>query len=249
MTDERSEPLVLAKFFKEARFADAFMRGELFAPRLPFYRGIDEENTLRGDIYEATQLIYPASMNVSTTELDPRTGKPLMSMDIDPKDIAGPVRMGQPMFDRFNLFCMAEIFLTEKKLLEIVDGKASPVFRFDKRLSRFGRHVVIVNASKFFERVRNACEKRGYILYPSAIEYYDPRQGSRGSVLDLSLVFLKRLQYEYQSEYRLVIDTGLHGRDPITLDIGDIGDISIRYETDNINLAFGLRIDAHPVAE
>ena len=128
MPDERSAPLILAKFFKEKRFADAFMRGELFAPRLPYYRSIDEEDTLRGDIYEATQLMYPSSMTVSTVDLNPRTGKPLMSMDIDPKDIVGPLRMGQPMFDRFNLFCTAEIFLTEKKLLEIANGEASPVF-------------------------------------------------------------------------------------------------------------------------
>lgn len=247
MSDERTEPLFLAKFFKEERFADSFMRGELFAPRLPYFRTIDEEGTLRGDRYEATHLIYPSSMTVSTVELNPRTGKPLMSMDVGKEDLAGPVEMRQPMFDRFNLFCMAEIFVMEEELKEIASGKPSAVFRFDERLSRFGRHVVVVNARQFLDRVRNACDPRGYILYPGAVEYYDPLRESRGGVWDLSLVFLKRKEYAYQSEFRLAIDTGLHGSDPIKLDIGDIGDIAVRYETDNINQAFGLTINCQPI--
>ena len=246
MRPERLEPLVLVKFFKEERFADAFIRGELFAPRLPYFRGIDEEGHLRGDPYEATELIYPASMTVSTVDLNPRTGKPLMSMDIPKESIAGPLMMRQPAFDRYHLFCMSEIFLTIKEAEEIAAGKPSPVFRFDERLSKFGRHVVVVFGRTFLDRVRKACNSRGFIVYPGAVDYYDPRNGRGAGPMEFGLVFQKRLEYAYQSEFRLAIDTGLYGENPLTLNIGNIDDIAVRLETDNINKEFGFKVDISP---
>ena len=50
------------------------------------------------------------------------------------------------------------------------------------------------------------------------------------------MVFRKRVEFEYQREYRVAIDTGTEGLEPITLNIGNIADIAFAVNTDEIDL-------------
>ena len=60
----------------------------------------------------------------------------------------------------------------------------------------------------------------------------------------METIFTKRMEYQYQSEFRFAIDTGDLGCDATILDVGNLDDIAICLETSDINQQLSISIQS-----
>ncbi len=65
--------------------------------------------------------------------------------------------------------------------------------------------------------------------------YYDPADGSPPLPPDIRVAFTKRNQYAHQKEFRLAFDTNTIGNEPLTLNVGDISDIALAVNRNNLD--------------
>lgn len=82
--------------------------------------------------------------------------------------------------------------------------------------------------------MKAATEKNNYGLNSGLVDYYNPDTFS-GTFNDEEAVFKKRNEYSHQKEYRFAFDTGVTGKEPLLLDIGDISDITMQCDVADIN--------------
>ena len=92
---------------------------------------------------------------------------------------------------------------------------------------KMGKFAVVVQASEFIIRVKKETERAGYVFNSTLVEYYDPDKFN-GHFPMRDIPFRKAQKFAYQSEYRIVMDTGTHGDDPKIIDVGDIHDIAAK---------------------
>ena len=158
-------------------------------------------------------------------------------------ELAAPIIMRPKWFNHINVFCMYAGHSGDFK--SVSDDN---VHSFKKQLEipedyiKLGRYaVVITNTREFLKRVKVAAEKRGYRICGGLVRYYDAEVGTPPPKSEIESIFTKRKKYEYQKEFRLAIDTGTMGCNPITLDIGRIGDISVLMNTSDINRQLSVR--------
>ena len=76
-----------------------------------------------------------------------------------------------------------------------------------------------------------AAERAGFSAYFSGVKYYDETTDNANLIIDLlngmhNVAFWKRNSYAYQQEGRFVFVADNNTDDHITLEIGDISDIS-----------------------
>ena len=234
----------LVKVFQEREHADAFLRGEMYANTLSYFKKIEGDDG-RGDEDEGAIMppIDGLTITLQGTDLD--TGE-VNTVAITAADLAAPPIIRPEWFDHINVFCMYAAHTSGfegtsidnlqdfKKQLEIPEDCA-----------KLGEHaVVITNTTEFFRRVKLAADRAGYGIYDKLVTYYDPAIGTPPVNWNIETVFNKRKEFEYQREFRFAIDTRTTGRCPITLDIGEIDDIAVRTDTSEINR--GLQIQIKP---
>ena len=226
----------LAKFFHEEEYANDFVRGRLFANRLAYFKQIEGDDG-RGDEYEGAIMSGSDDLTVTLTPKDAETGEELSSVTIRGDDLAAPIIMQPRWFDHISVFCMYASF--SGSIQNIADGNAQ---RIKKRIEipeaclKLGKHaVVITNTQEFLKRVKLAAERNRYRICGRLVRYYDPDVGTPPVQSDLETIFTKRMEYQYQSEFRFAIDTGDLGCDATILDVGNLDDIAICLDTSDIN--------------
>ena len=98
----------------------------------------------------------------------------------------------------------------------------------------FGEHAVIVlDAREFVRRVSEAAKGQGYRIAHGPVFYYRGMQSKMDT--DLEAAFQKRDVYRYQREYRIAVNTGTEGCDPLVLSVGDLSDITRYMKAREIN--------------
>ena len=233
--------IFLAKFFQEATHADDFLGGILYANRLSYFKSI-EKGIGRGDEYEGGIFLRRHGCILKLAARNPVTGE-VSKIVIPEHDLAGPVLMHPRWFDHINLFCMYACHTGT------LDGiTVQNVHEFKKYLevpencAKLGTHaVVITNVSKFLSRVVTGTKVRGYKVARGIVKYYDAAEGIVLPRNNIETIFYKRREYEYQREYRIAIDTGTAGNEPISFCIQSIDDIAIRIDTDDINRSLRIK--------
>ena len=116
-----------------------------------------------------------------------------------------------------NVFCM---FAFREK---------NSVFKVDPRNFEFGdTFVVLKDGNEFIRRVKELTARKGLKLEYNLVEYVD-RSTYNGPIGK----FRKFSDFSYQSEFRISIDSGKNR--PYKLRIGDISDISIIGNLDELN--------------
>jgi hypothetical protein len=99
-----------------------------------------------------------------------------------------------------------------------------------------GEHAIIItNRQEFLRRISVAAEEGGYRICGGLVTYYDPMVGTPTTHSGIKSVFHKRKEYQYQSEFRIAVDTHVYEPTSLRLSIGDISDIASLMRTSEIN--------------
>ena len=108
----------------------------------------------------------------------------------------------------------------------------------EKCLNAFGGYAVVVyRFSEFLSRAQNAAGARQRWYKFAPVEYYNPLS-FHGDFSDDEAIFRKTMDYAYQQEYRIALNTSTDGDAPVTLDIGNLKDITLLYRSDELNRDF-----------
>lgn len=229
------------KVFKEKQYADSFIRGELYANRLSWFKKIEASDG-RGDEYEGAAMLQRDNLVIKLTARNQETGEIIDEFTIAPDEHAAPPIVQPDRFDDLNLFCMYAAHSndfepeTDDPLQELKAHIEIP-----EDCVRLGNHaVVITDVPEFLRRVQAAVSREGYRARRGVVEYYDPEVGTPLDPLDPRVVFRKRQEFAHQREYRFVFDTGTRGCEAVTLNIGGIDDIAMVLDTAEINQLLSL---------
>ncbi|HEX8964354.1 MAG TPA: hypothetical protein VF801_15225 [Rhodocyclaceae bacterium] len=252
MTETKRRIYLLIKIFDKEEHADAFLhQGEMFCRTIgEFRRTFDDES--RGDKYEGvTDWHQPGQVKLTISYKD---GEGIdHSINIDEKDLAGPVVIQRSGFDSLNVFCMyaikiddcEETYETEEERLNAVERINDSLKRqshIDEKLSALGDFAVIVyRISEFIDKVKEAAANIGAECVDNLVEYYDP-ETFNGSFDDLEAVFRKRDGYAHQNEYRFAFLLP-EPEGTKTIRIGSLIDMAIKLPTKEINSRVQIRLD------
>ena len=218
----------LIKFFKEEDHADNFRKGNLYLNRLSYFKKKDESpEDVRSDLHEA--LSHHWQPDDLIIELNfPGTG----INKITKSDLAGPVTVGLELFNNLHIFCMYAVHtdgfdLTDGKINYSIEDaeKLKNQLKIDERCFNFGSYAVVVPAVPFIEMVKRSLEAAKWPSKLKLVNYIDSAT-YHGSIKNEDSPFTKLDKFSYQNEYRICINTGTSGDDPLNINIGDIQDIS-----------------------
>ena len=219
------------KFINEERYANDFIRGKIFANRLSYFKKIEEkESANRNDRHEGVVGWFQPG----------RGHLELNGIDFTP-DLAGPIEIQRNRLNYLKLFC---IYVAHNGDLNSENLSSGNLDLLRKQLEipeaclELGKHAVVVkDVPEFIHRIETIAKSKNYGVYRRLVEYYDPTT-FHGGFPDGGAVFRKRDEYRHQQEFRIVFDPLILGTDPITLNIGDISDITMRFDSADINKAF-----------
>ena len=221
------------KFFDDEKYVNDFISGKLFANRLSYFKNIEkDEYVSRGDRHEGVvNWLQPDRVRLAIDGQD-ITG-----------DLAGPVGVQMNWLGHLNVFCIYAAHSGDFRGLSSENiGDFKKQLMISEDCLKLGKYaVVITNVSKFIGRIETAAKARSYRVCRGLVEYYNP-ETFHGSFSGKEAIFMKRDEYSYQKEYRLAIDTGVQGNNPIILDIGDITDISMPSNVVDINKNLEIRL-------
>ncbi len=225
-----------ARVFAQNAHAEAFMKGRLYANRVSYFRKI-EDDTERGDEYEATKLLTPSEMSLTPT--DASTGEAFPTHYISPSELAGPIEIRPNVHSNCNMLCLYAAYVTDEEANSLGPGdkkQLEQLLRPPRRMNEFGNHAVVIREPRvFLGRVRKTALDKGYGYWAGFVEYYDLEDQPAVELFDAKLVFLKRRSYDYQREFRILIDTHTRGCDAIELDVGDLGRMARRVDFSQIS--------------
>jgi len=230
------------KFCAKQEHAEMFMDGKLFMNRLSYFKPLDTASgDGRGDQSEAVSHWWqPHDTTIKLTF----PGFPELTLTKD--DLAFPTSMSYEFHDHLHIFCMYGMATAG---FDMVDGKIeySPdqadelkrQLAIDERCFEFGEFAVVVPATQLVERVKASLTEKRLPARLRAVDYFD---GTifHGEVKVEEIPFRKLRQYSYQNEFRICINTGTRGEDPMTLDIGSLRDCSAMARSSDLNKLFSI---------
>lgn len=207
------------KLFDNEDHAKAFVDGKLFMNTIRSFKEYkDESGELRGDEYEGIVALYqPSQLG------DIKLGE----LTIPASDLAAPIVMhGNHLLDH-NVFC---IYSLNSRGHDSVSAETLSDFKRTLQLhdSCFGLGkycVVILNASEFIQRCKQAIEKQNLNGNLGLVDYFNEHE-FHGNMPEEKLGYQKRSFFSHQREYRVKIDTNIENPGPYFLDVGDLTDIA-----------------------
>ncbi len=218
----------LVKFLKKARYVKCFLDGKLYAQRLASFKEIeDDAQSGRCDPHEGTSSwIQPGQVRIEINGID-LSG-----------DLAGPVQTQMDWCDDLNVLCVHAAHTGELDLEQFGDRSIERLRRQlwipDACFDLGPYAVVITDIAEFMRRFGVAVGSQGYRAWADLVRYYDP-DTFHGHFEGIDPVFRKQSRFSEQREYRFAIDTGTTGRDALTLEIGDIRDITLQFRAADLN--------------
>ena len=220
--------LFFVKFYEEARYAADFIEGRLFCKTVAEIKDLEEKTSSgRADKNEGT-----------IAWLQPRQGHlKLDGLDLT-NSLSGPVRIQRNWLDHVHLFCVyaADLGNLDLSCLSPEDiEKLRQQLLIREGAHKLGEHAVVVkDLPEFIRRVKSAAKAKGYGVAHSSVRYYDP-DSFHGSFRDVESLFWKQAQYSGQQEFRFAIWTGEQSSSSMFLKIGDISNITLRFNTAELN--------------
>ena len=213
----------LIKFFDNEDHVRDFLSGRIHANMLAKFKrleGIDDSG--RGDRHEST-----------IAWLQPGQGRlEINGMDIT-DDLAGPVQLQKNWLDHLHIFCLHAVHSGSPDMATVSNENIEEFrmqFLIPDECRHLGEHAVVVNnVPEFIRRMEAAAAVNNYRVARGLVRYYDP-ESFHGNFRDVESIFRKQERYSYQKEFRFVIDNGLVSTAPLILEIGDISDITRRFD-------------------
>jgi hypothetical protein len=235
------------KFFKEERYADQFMAGELYLNTLSYFKEVENEpvDDARFDSTEAVSMWWQPHDVIITLNV-PGVGE----TEITSKDLAAPVSMSYTYFDFVNVYCL---YAVQTNNSVMVDGKficskaeASEIrqqWKIDERCSKFGKFAVITPVGPFLDAFRQALKSQGHKFAHGMVEYYDDAV-FHGTIPIEKVPFRKQKRFGYQQEFRVCVFPSVKHERPITIRIGDISNICRKAEASQLNGLLGGHLES-----
>ena len=227
----------LVKVFENKEHANDLMRGRLFINSLAHFKKIEGDDG-RGDEDEgAVMFQLREGLTITLATGDEGAGQS-ERFTIPIEDLAAPPILRPRWYDHIKVYCMYAGHTGDFQSVTSDNiGDLESQLRLSEGAKKLGSHAIVIkNVSEFIKRVKEAASLKGYGVIPKLVEYYDPEVGSPSLRSQVETIFTKRKEFDYQSEFRLAIDTGTAGCDPITLDIGEIDDIAFYANTSEIDV-------------
>ena len=218
--------LFFVKFYEEARYAADFIEGQLFCKTVAEIKDIEEKhNSGRADKNEGTiALLQPAQGPLKVDGL------------YLTNSCSGPVQIQRKWLDHVHLFCVyaADLGNSNLSCLSPEDiEKLRQQLLIREGAHKLGEHAVVVkDLPEFISRVKFAA--KGYGVAANSVSYYDP-DSFHGSFGDVESLFWKQAQYSGQQEFRFAIWTDEQSSSSMLLKIGDISNITLRFNTAELN--------------
>lgn len=192
--------------FQNEDIIDSFLHGTVYMNELKYFVDLEKQelNDIVGDEYENT---------IKSTAYQTPYGMPLNLV----------IKNG---YCKSYVFCMYKANIKENGTVD---------FKDEEKLKKFGNSGLwIKNMNEFTKRIEKAAVIGNYSIMMDNVVYYDdsealPLEVMESSVEKQTFAFCKRKRFEYQNEYRFVINrviNELPNEDHMILNIGDIGDIA-----------------------
>ena len=227
----------LVKFCEKEEWADDFIKGNLYLNRLSYFKKKEAKDDYRFDKCEAVaSWLQPSGISINFSSHP--------ELDIHPEDLGAPVSISFDHHDHLHILCLYAIHTGR---FECVDGlidcseedvdELKEQLRIHENCFKFGGYAIIVKANDFLNRVKNAIEKSRYAGRMKLVDYYDPNLFN-GNFLDHDIPFKKQQKHSYQNEFRIAVNNGTAGDDPLCIEVGDLSDISAKVEAVKLNGLF-----------
>ena len=213
---------ILIKFGSEKNIK-RLQSGQFYMKRLQYYIDLEKSTAdeMVGDKYEGQMMLTDVKVSLFTHDTNEYVGR-----------INAPISSFNLGFCNNPVFCMYLFdfrnYLSEEmhdELLHVKYGFSSEQY---EKIKDFGESaLVITNADEFFKRIDLAFNKRGIAYCRDLVSYYDGNNIQHLKEVQVNnsrIAFWKRQKYAFQQEYRFFAFTEVE--DNLTLDIGDISDIS-----------------------
>ena len=218
----------LVKFFDNDAYAEDFVKGRVYANTLKLFKTLEgSDDSGRADRHEGT-----------VAWLQPGQGRlEINGMDIT-DDLAGPIQLQKNWLDHLHIFCMHAVHSGGLDMATISNENTEELreqLTIPDECRCLGEHAVVVNnVPEFIRRMEAGAEVNGYRMSRGLVRYYDP-ESFHGNFRDVESIFHKQNRHGNQREFRFVIDNGLASNAPLILEIGDISDITQRFEFAELN--------------
>lgn len=244
---------ILTKFFSKKEYRDDFINGRLYFSSLSeFTKVVDEgrliEEAKRGNVFakqELEKLNNKSQRDIYEGAIASISPKDLTELEADMRDVmCSDVYIKPTGYDYCNImsFCRMQYNKKHIKTKEFIEW-------FEPNMSDFGNYVIIIkNPDEFVRRIDYAMKKRNYKYICGNVEYHPITLNGavatpKNSVVleaavDLNVesvlqrcsiknydIFNKCDYYEFQNEWRIVVDDNCTNKEPLKLNIGDLSDI------------------------
>ena len=205
---------------KSRDIIEKIQKGLFYMNSLRYYRNLYEksQDEVIGDPYEGRLFIPEAYLMIEGETPTPIKNEALRTSHEDD-----------------FVFCMFGVNPVKYSTFQFTDEQKEKLIAFDDTT------LLITDTVEFRKRVFDAASKEGLEIRDGFVQYYDPDINSpdlyslyAGLINGMeNIVFHKRLQYQYQQEYRFTIPQPIGGTyvDHRELNIGDISDISEIFTT------------------
>ncbi len=162
-----------------------------------------------------------------------------------PTDLAENIRLRPEAPNHLSLFCMYAVDFSDFRKTPTSDSIRT--VELPETLWEFGDYAVVVfDVPSFIQRVEGAALARNYRLHLGRVTYYDSMLGLPNLPLNESLAFFKRSRFAHQKEFRFAFNTSVLGNNAITVSIGNISDIAIPANKDNIRKKLLMEVTTEP---
>lgn len=202
--------------FTSLKFAKSFRNGTIYMNSMDYFRRVEGDQMLRGDLLEGTHSI------IAKDDFDESLPKLGMIFSKNEKDaITGGMSLISEELKYYKIFSMYHLNC---------DLSTGYIESVDNRINKFGdTFVLIFNFEEFQRRILCELDKDKYQCKYNVlgfgggkVEYYNWDSPTQ------ELGLLKKLNmYSWQKEYRLIAEPMEFTLEPLILNIGDISDISI----------------------
>ncbi|MCQ8130703.1 hypothetical protein [Methylomonas rivi] len=106
--------LCFVKFFDEEKYADEFIKGNLFFRRLLDFKKIEEEHDgVRQDENEGIFAWFQPKGILMTLNIKNSLGEDFEKIEITEKDLAAPISMSSVEHNYYHVFCMYAVCITD----------------------------------------------------------------------------------------------------------------------------------------
>lgn len=202
----------LLKFLQKHQWQNDLLDGKIYMNTLGYFKTYDKSDKTRSDKHEAIhsyvkpQLIKMGNMTFSENELSMMT-------------------LNSCEYDYCNIYSMYALWKKDEDDIVYIDEKNK----------EFGSYCVCIhNPKEFLLRIEKLIES-SFILNYSKIEYIPVNTFANTYIKEEMIPFTKFDSYEYQNEFRIIINRQIIENKAYVLEIGNIRDIATVISIDDIN--------------